>query len=342
MQNQHVHTPLQNTQPLISFIITCYDLSIEMLRECIDSIRALSLLPAEREIILIDDGSENSPINSLMAYGGELLYVRQNHAGVSVARNHGMRMAKGKYIQFVDGDDYLIYDAYERCLDIIRQQEDADIVLFDFTRKAPLSSPEGDTIEAPSGAVGGTPTTGVEFMHNHNLHGAVWCCLFRQAIRGTLEFTPGICYGEDEEFTAQLLLRAESVWHTTTQAYYYRSHSGSAVHQTDKESTQKRLDDTHAVILHLHYIADRLPQNDRLALQRRVAQLTMDYIYNTIMLTRSSATLESLIADLRKEGLFPLPDRDYSTKYTWFRRLTNTTVGRRLLLHTLPLLMVKK
>lgn len=331
MQNQHVHTPLQDTQPLISFIITCYDLSVDMLRECIDSILALSMTPSEREIILIDDGSENSPMNSLMAYGSELLYVRQNHAGVSVARNHGMRMAKGKYIQFVDGDDYLLADAYDHCLDIIRQFEDADIVLFDFTRKIPNHS----TVSLPPRPY---ETTGVEFMHNNNLHGAVWCCLFRQAVRGTLEFTPGICYGEDEEFTAQLLLRAESVWHTTTQAYFYRSHSGSAVNQTDDESMQKRLDDTHAVIQHLHYIADRLPQNDRLALQRRVAQLTMDYIYNSIMLKRSSTALDSLIADLKKEGLFPLPARDYSTKYTWFRRLINTAVGRHLLLHTLPLL----
>ena len=85
-------------------------------------------------------------------------------------------------------------------------------------------------------------------------------------------------------------------------------------------------------------MADRLPLNDRLALRRRVAQLTMDYLYQIIMQTRSAQQLDTRIAMLRSEGLFPLPDEDYSKKYVWFRRMTSTALGRTLLLHSLPLL----
>ena len=81
---------------------------------------------------------------------------------------------------------------------------------------------------------------------------------------------------------------------------------------------------------------DRLPHTDRLALQRRVAQLTMDYIYNTIMLTHSRKALDSCLEELRQHGLFPLPDRDYTQKYKWFRRMTNSAFGRTILLNTLP------
>ena len=57
MQNYQIHTSSQETQPIVSFIITYYNLPIQMLCECIDSILALSLRSFEREIIVIDDGS---------------------------------------------------------------------------------------------------------------------------------------------------------------------------------------------------------------------------------------------------------------------------------------------
>ena len=175
-------------------------------------------------------------------------------------------------------------------------------------------------------------------MLKNNLKGAVWCCIFRNSVRGNLQFTPGIKYGEDEEFTPQLILRADVVYDTKCQAYHYRQHISSAVHQKDEDSRQNRLNDTLTVIRSLNTKADRLPNNDKLAMRRRVAQLTMDYLYNTIILTHSRQELEKRIKELYAEGLFPLPDRDYSQKYKWFRKMINTSLGRSILLNTLPLL----
>ena len=73
-------------------------------------------------------------------------------------------------------------------------------------------------------------------------------------------------------------------------------------------------------------------------MQRRVAQLTMDYLYNTIILTHSRQELDNRIKELYAEGLFPLPDRDYSQKYKWFRKMINTSLGRSILMNILPLL----
>ena len=77
-------------------------------------------------------------------------------------------------------------------------------------------------------------------------------------------------------------------------------------------------------------------------MQRRVAQLTMDYIYQVIIQTRSLQQLNTSIETLRKEGLFPLPANNYSQKYTWFRHLSNTNIGRALLIKTLPLLKTER
>jgi hypothetical protein len=58
----------------------------------------------------------------------------------------------------------------------------------------------------------------------------------------------------------------------------------------------------------------------------------MDYLYQTIQVTRSSRHLNNAIEWLRKRGLFPLPDKNYSYKYCLFRKAINTKAGRKLLL----------
>ena len=296
-----------------------------MLCECIDSILALSLQPSEREIIIIDDGSEVSPMNGLMQYGDEIIYVRQKNSGLSMARNKGIEMATGRYLQFVDADDHLIQAPYEHCLDMIRQNSEIEMLMFDFTNDSTTATGYHDT----------DMMTGTEYMLKHNIHAMAWGYLFKKSTLSNLRFTPGIWH-EDEEFTPQLLIRAEHVCATDAKAYFYLKRKDSITTNDDEESKAKRLDDIKGVLMRLQYLCDRVPQSDRLALQRRVAQLTMDYIYQVIMQQRSRKALDACIDELRQKGLFPLPDRNYSKKYVWFRKMTNSRLGRTILLNTLP------
>ena len=298
-----------------------------MLCECIDSILTLSLRPFEREIIIVDDGSNVSPMNGLMQYGDEIIYIRQKNSGLSVARNKGIEMARGEYLQFVDSDDHLIQVPYEHCLDLIRLNNDIDMVMFDFTSIATKETSYKDS----------EVITGSEYMLKNNIHATAWGYLFKRTTLSELRFTPGIWH-EDEEFTPQLLIRAEHVCTTDAKAYYYYKHKGSITTHNDDESKTKRFNDIRGVLDRLQYLCDRVPQSDRVALQRRVAQLTMDYIYQVIVQQRSPKALNACINELSSKGLFPLPDRDYSQKYIWFRKMTNSGLGRTILLNTLPLL----
>jgi hypothetical protein len=168
-------------------------------------------------------------------------------------------------------------------------------------------------------------------MHSYNLHATACGYIFRRSILHTLRFTPGILH-EDEEFTPQLLLRAERVFSTKAKAYYYRQRSQSIMHNNNRRHQLKRLHDTRDIIFRLQYLASTLPEADRVALNRRIAQLSMDYLYNTILLTHSSKHLDIAIQDLRSKGLFPLPDKDYTKKYMLFRKAINSRLGRRMLL----------
>ena len=126
----------------------------------------------------------------------------------------------------------------------------------------------------------------------------------------------------------------ERLFTTDAKAYFYRQHAASALHKTGNRSKLTRLHDNLQVIEHLRYLADRMPHGDREALTRRVAQLTMDYIYNVITLTKNRKYLEKSIGELSDKGLFPLPEQSYTGKYTLFRKLTQTPL-RRILLFTL-------
>ena len=142
-------------------------------------------------------------MNALMKYGSDILYLRKSNGGVSTARNLGLRTASGQYIQFIDADDRLVQPAYEHCIDLIRFSK-TDMVMFDFT-----SQKETEADFTDQG-----PFSGTDLMRSQNIHGSICSYLFQQSIRGTLLFTPGTNYGEDEEFTAQLILRAESTYRT--------------------------------------------------------------------------------------------------------------------------------
>ena len=317
----------ENQKKLISFIIPAYNVPVEMLRACIDSIRGLSLRQFEREIIVVDDGSDESPIAALGALADDIVYLRQKNQGVAVARNMGLKIAEADFIQFIDADDVLLRTPYEHVVDMVRYGK-ADMVMFDFCEK-----PDKKTTYKDEG-----PVPGTTLMRKQNIHGAVWSLLFHRSMLGTLRFTPGIAYGEDEEFTAQLMLRAERVVTTTARAYCYRQRPASAINRKDMRSRLQRLSDAKEVLFSLHQKCYTLPPEERVAIQRRTAQLTMDYIYNVIMLTRSRHYLNRQLNELRRKGLFPLPDRDYTTKYKWFRRMTNSEIGLRMLMRLLPMM----
>ena len=129
MQTQHFSSQSDKAQPLISFIITYYNEPIDMLKKCIGSLLMLTLNAEEREIIVIDDGSDISPLNLLTEVADQIIYIRQPNQGLSEARNTGIAMSKGQYLQFIDADDFLISNNYDKCLDFIRFK-DAEIVLF--------------------------------------------------------------------------------------------------------------------------------------------------------------------------------------------------------------------
>jgi len=108
-------------EPVLSIIVPIYNVE-EYLPKCIDSVLAQTFI--DFELILVDDGShDNCPqiCDNYAAKDDRIVMIHKQNGGVSSARNAAMKIARGRYIAFVDGDDSIIPDAYEP---MVREMEE--------------------------------------------------------------------------------------------------------------------------------------------------------------------------------------------------------------------------
>jgi len=122
--------------PKVSVIIPIYNTE-RYLAQCLDSVVAQTL--EDIEIICVDDGSTDGSATILREYAQRderVVVVHQQNQGLSAARNAGLDVASGDFIQFLDSDDWaeptLLEDAYTRCVD---DQAEMCIVRFRYVRE---------------------------------------------------------------------------------------------------------------------------------------------------------------------------------------------------------------
>ncbi|MBD0388947.1 MAG: glycosyltransferase family 2 protein [Nostoc sp. C3-bin3] len=102
--------------PKISVIIPTYNRSY-LIKDAIESV--LNQTYQDFELIIIDDGSTDNTKEALAEYGERLQYIYQENQGRSAARNHGINLAKGEYIAFLDSDDVWFPDKLARQVPIL-------------------------------------------------------------------------------------------------------------------------------------------------------------------------------------------------------------------------------
>lgn len=114
-------------KPKFSIIVPIYNME-KYLEQCIKSVISQSF--TDYELLLIDDGSNDKTSTICKKYENEKIkYIYQKNSGVSVARNTGIKKSKGKWIIFIDPDDWIekdyLYEFNERITD------DIDIIICD-------------------------------------------------------------------------------------------------------------------------------------------------------------------------------------------------------------------
>lgn len=200
-----------------SIIIPVYNVA-PYLHECLDSVLAQTY--ACWEAICIDDGSTDGSdaiLDEYAAKDSRFRVIHQANAGVSSARNIGLKKSVGDYVAFVDGDDLVNSKWLEYVAEKI-EGNSVDLIQFgvtQFDEKSALSWGACDEISIYAGWF--------------------WQKIYRRDVIGNIDF-PNYRIGEDCAFMARVASAADTVAFVKRQLYGYRKRANSASHRLRTEN----------------------------------------------------------------------------------------------------------
>lgn len=200
--------------PEVSIIIPVYN-AAAYLPKCIESVTGQTY--SDIEILLVNDGSTDDSLavcNEYAARDSRIRVLDKPNGGVSDARNHGIDNAGGRYLMFVDSDDWIATDAILTCHPYM-QCKDYDIIRFNAyavfshkLRKYRLG--HSDDIRKITASIVSRKTIV-----------ACWGALFRKELFTGLRFDTSLNIGEDWLMTAQLTLQSDTIKMLPESYLYY-------------------------------------------------------------------------------------------------------------------------
>ncbi len=202
----------------LSIIVPVYKVE-EYLGECVDSL--LSQTIDDYEIILVDDGSPDNSgkiADEYAAVNPDMIRVLHiDNGGQGRARNFELDIAKGDFVGFVDSDDWVTHDMYEKMY-TRAAETGADVVVCDFMERFA----DGRESMLPAS------------LQDNWLGSAGSSCnkIFRRSLVGALRFPVGLWY-EDFYFSAVMLLRSKHTEFIAEPLYVYRRGQESTMHNNN-------------------------------------------------------------------------------------------------------------
>lgn len=233
----------------ISIIIPVYNVE-KYLHECLDSI--INQTFTDIEIICVDDGSTDKSSEILEEYEQKdkrFTVISQPNKGVSAARNRGMQQAKGKYIMFVDSDDWLAHNACEQAYKAATGN-DCDMLLFSHNKFTDQTCTSDGRLQDLYIELEGKSTTFEKSVENIVISPCEpWAKLYKVEFlkKYNLKFPINIQAGEDRVFYINACLHANSISVLYENLYYYRQNTENSLSKNNK-TTLPHLFKTHIAI----------------------------------------------------------------------------------------------
>ena len=222
----------------ISVIIPVYNVE-KYLKECLDSVINQSF--EDMEIICVNDGSSDSSPEILDEYqktDSRIKIITQENRGAAAARNIGLDNATGKYIYFMDGDDYLDLDALERLYEISNERN-LDLLIFKMANFDERTGKEDYSYsDMPFLLNIGKDVFNYEDFNDNLLNFDVSVCtkFFKRELIEDKRFPEGLIF-EDNSFNIDYLLDAERISFLDECLYHRRIRDSSVMTRASKQSS---------------------------------------------------------------------------------------------------------
>lgn len=227
---------MNKEQPLISVIVPIYN-TITYLEKCVYSI--INQTYDNLEILLIDDGSQDGTADLCDAFAqmdSRIVVIHRKNAGQADARNYGLHIAKGEYVGFVDSDDVIELDMYDKLLSAI-EDNNCDVAM---CARYIMDEDSGIkrkiyALEAP--AVWGNEEIIKRFLTWQCIDGSPCDKLFKKNILNDLRFPLGLI-SEDIPFVYEALKRTKQLIHIGIPKYIYLQRQNSTSRSVISSKTE--------------------------------------------------------------------------------------------------------
>lgn len=211
----------------------------QYIRQCIDSIYDQGLDEDEFEVIIVDDGSTDgggAVADSIAAMHSNMRVVHQANKCLGEARNAGLNIATGKYLHFIDADDFLLAGSYRHIVDNLIPH-DPEIMVLDNVNDATY----GDAmIPGHVKYVGDIR----QYIENNYMRVHVWIKLFKRSFMEANGLKwPAINFNEDTAITWSALRHGGTLLVSNDKIYSYRTNPQGIVRKRDVEHVKKTVCD---------------------------------------------------------------------------------------------------
>jgi glycosyltransferase involved in cell wall biosynthesis len=234
----------------ISIIVPVFNV-VNYLSECLESI--LSQTYSNIEVVLVDDGStDDSPwiCDEFARRDERVKVIHQQNSGVSNARNNGIKAATGNFLAFVDSDDYIESDTYEKLM-ALQEKYDSDISISNRILHASVEVPKHITVHNGKKAM--KDLLAMKMDTENYLPCSMCGGIYRRELFDDVLFPSDIHHFEDYLMQVLLVNKANTIVVTTEAFYHYRIREGSANHVNYNQKTASclliadRLRDMHVI-----------------------------------------------------------------------------------------------
>ena len=291
---------------ILSIIVPVYNVEA-YLEKCVDSLLDQDIELTDYEIILVDDGATDSSgvlCDTLAARHPNIKVVHKKNGGLSSARNAGISVASGDYIQFVDSDDYLSPCVLRGLMEQILAQK-LDILRYNYQNVNEKGEAfEPNRYSKPFVDYSTDVCDGTAFLNERLGFGCyAWQFIVKADILkgGNGRFTEGIWF-EDVDWTPRVLIQAGRVASTRQVVYNYLFRVGSISRSPDAEKKRKKISDQ-------FFLIDSLNKSSEKASDKRWFRgMTSQIALSIIQMVGQSFFSERkrFIGALKEKKVFPL------------------------------------
>ena len=305
----------------VSFIIPIYNTEKDLLLRCFDSI--LKIKDIKYEVLLVDDGSEEFVEDFCKKFTEKnkmFRYFKKNNEGVSAARNYGIDKSEGKYLFFIDSDDIIVPDIFDKSL----LYNSNDIIVFDLALVNKSKSIVWNSFECSSGNIKSKDAI-LSMMHSGRLNSPCAKLIKRDlVIKNNIYFNKNLITGEDADFILNILLLSPSIYYINKVIYQYW--------RVEESSRRRMISNPEKLIDNYEYhkvkkieILDKIEIDFKVRQDAKISLLSIEIknLFNMALELDAEGMLSDLLKDkitktIRNIDLYILVKCNYITRLRYY------------------------